>query len=280
MRGSPYTSRCAGLATRHAKEEAIAPAFLEVLGMGIEVVDIDTDSFGTFTGDVPRIHAPRTTAIAKARAGMFASGHTLGLASEGTIGPHPFMPFATYDTETIVFVDDVRGIVISETTRSDNIVAIRQTVTSDDDLATALDRADFPQHGLVVRPPESYAGPIAKGITSRHDLIVAVRKCTSNFGSAVVENDLRACFSPSRMRNIRECAVMLAQRVATPCPECASPGWGRIEPIRGLPCSACETFVKSAVRADAFGCPACETVHEIPRPSRVVEPQWCPMCNP
>ena len=280
MNKTPYGGRSAALATRHAKDAAIAPTFRDVLGLKIIVVDIDTDAFGTFTGHIPRTDSPLNTAIAKARAGMLASGHAIGLASEGTIGPDPLMPFATADIETIAFVDEERGIIISETIRSTDIVAVRETVTGDTDLTAVLARADFPNHGLMVRPTNPHAGPIVTGITDRTELETAIREFTSTHGTAVVESDLRACFSPSRMRTIRECATRLALRLATPCPECASPGWGRIEPARGLPCSTCGTFVETAIRADVFGCQACSASLEVPRPDQTVEPRWCPSCNP
>lgn len=280
MNRSLYAGRIAALATRHAKDEAIAPAFRDVMGLATVVVDVDTDSFGTFSGDIPRTDTPLNTAVAKARAGMTASGHTIGMASEGTIGPDPFIPFVTSDIETIVFVDDDRGITINETFRSTDIVAIRQTVTSAADVRNVLDKADFPRHGLIVRPHDPHGRPLIKGITREDRLLAAVRQCISDSGTAVVESDLRACFSPTRMRNIRKCAELLAQRIATPCPECAGPGWGRIEPVRGLPCSACGTYVESAIRADVYGCPGCPAMLEIPRPDSVVEPRWCPTCNP
>lgn len=280
MSQGPYAGRCAALATRHAKDEVIGPIFDEVLGIEVAVVDIDTDSFGTFAGDVPRTDSPLNTAIAKARAGMLASGHSLGIASEGTIGPDPFMPFVTSDIETIAFVDDERGLIISETTRSTDIVAIRRTVTSDEALTDVLVQADFPRHALIVKPPKTHEGPIVKSITDHDALLAAIHKCASNFGSAVVESDLRACYSPSRMLNIGHCAEVLAQRIATPCPACTSPGWGHIEPARGLPCSDCGTVVGSAVRADVFGCPSCPEIREFPRSQQLGEPRWCPCCNP
>lgn len=280
MSEKPYCGRSAALATRHAKDVAIAPAFRDVLELEVVVVDIDTDAFGTFTGHIPRTDSPLNTAIAKARAGMVASGHVIGLASEGTIGPDPLMPFATADIETIVFVDEIRKIVVSETTRSIDTIAVRETVSGDTDLCAVLARADFPNHGVLVRPPNPQAGPIVTGITDQTVLERAISECTSAHGAAVVESDLRACFSPSRMRVIHECATRLAQRLATPCPECASPGWGRIEPARGLPCSACGTFVETAIRADVFGCQSCSATVEIARSEQLVEPRWCPSCNP
>ena len=127
---------------------------------------------------------------------------------------------------------------------------------------------------------DPYFAAIVKGITDQAVLTAALRECASGNGFAVVESDLRAHLSPSRMRNIRECAVALATRIATPCPQCAGPGWGRIEPARGLPCSACGTYVESAIRADRFGCPGCPATAEAPRADQAVEPRWCPSCNP
>jgi len=280
VRSSPYAGSTIALATVHNKESAIAPVFDDLLGADVVVIAIDTDRFGTFTGEIPRLDTPLEAAIAKARAGMDCAGYTVGLASEGTIGPDPVMPFVTSDIEMIVLVDDIRGITVSEMTRSTDIVAVREAVTPKTDLKTLLARADFPRHGLIVRTAEPKEGPIFKGITDHRTLASAISACSATNGTAIVESDLRACFSPSRMRNIRDCAIRLAQRLDTPCPECTAPGWGAIEPVRGLPCSACGTFVESAIRADAFGCPACSARHEVPRPNRTVDPRWCPLCNP
>ena len=139
-----YSGHVAVLATKHAKDEAIGSVFHDLLGIQVQVVNIDTDSFGTFAGDIPRTDSPLNTAVAKARAGMAESGNALGLASEGTIGPDPFMPFITADIETIVFVDDERGIIVSETTRSTEIVAIRETVVADEDLTEAPRKSRLP----------------------------------------------------------------------------------------------------------------------------------------
>lgn len=280
MSTGPYVGQRVALATLHGKDEAIAPVFHDVVGLLVEVIDIDTDAFGTFTGEIPRIDSPIDTAIAKARAGMLASGRTLGLASEGSIGPDPLLPFTTADIETIVFLDDLRNIVISETIRSTDIVAVREKVSAETDLAPLIDRADFPRHGLIVRPSRAGNGPLLKGITDESALVAAIRECSAMDGGVLVESDLRAHYSPSRMSNIRKCAEQLAQRIVARCPECESPGWGPTDPARGLPCSLCGTDVASAVRADTFGCAACPAFREVPRPELTADPRWCPSCNP
>ncbi len=42
----------------HKKEAAIAPAFAEFLGMQVVVAAIDTDQYGTFAGEIKRMHSP------------------------------------------------------------------------------------------------------------------------------------------------------------------------------------------------------------------------------
>jgi len=258
----------------------MVPAFHAALGMTIEVVDIDTDAFGTFAGDVPRIESPLRTAIAKAKAGLAASGARLAVASEGTIGPDPSIPFVTSDVEVLVFVDALRDLTITERFRSTDIVAVRVEVQPSDDIDEILVRADFPRHGLIVKPPEGSPGPIVKEVSHHDQVAQAIHEISSFSGRAVIESDFRAHRSPSRMANISECARRLATRIATSCPECKGPGWGPIAPALGLPCGFCDSEVPAAVRAQRHGCPCCGTVREVPSGGLTADPRWCPRCNP
>lgn len=276
----PYDGLSAALPTLHGKERVIAPVFAEELGISIHRVDVDTDAFGTFAGEIPRTDTPWATAIAKARAGIAMSGLPLAIASEGTIGPDPQIPFVTSDIEIVVFLDAERDLVITETLRSHDIVAYREIVSPGSDLHDVAARADLPNHAVIVRPDGGGPGPIYKGIADEQALTEAIRACSETSGRAIVESDFRAHVSPSRMNVISECATRLATRIATPCPECSGPGWGRIEPVLGLPCADCGTMVDTAVRADQFGCPQCPARQQMPRTEQHVDPRWCPRCNP
>jgi hypothetical protein len=78
----------------HRKEEAVAPALLSTLGLlVVPARGLDTDQLGTFSGEVPREGSMLDVAMRKARLGMSATGLPLGIASEGTFGPHPAIPF-------------------------------------------------------------------------------------------------------------------------------------------------------------------------------------------
>lgn len=111
----PYLGKRAALATMHGKEAVTGPAFRGALGLIVEPpMGIDTDALGTFTGEVPRIGTMRDAAIATARLGMAASGLPIGIASEGSYGPHPRIPSVPSGVELMVLVDDVLGIVVVE----------------------------------------------------------------------------------------------------------------------------------------------------------------------
>ena len=92
-RSAPYAGRKTVLDTMHGKEEAIAPVLRAGLGLTVSTTsDIDTNAPGTFTGEIPRDGTVREAAIAMARLDMEAVDLRIGLANEGSYGPHPQSP--------------------------------------------------------------------------------------------------------------------------------------------------------------------------------------------
>ncbi|QOZ84234.1 MULTISPECIES: hypothetical protein [Chromobacterium] len=72
----------AALLTRHGKHAAIAPK-LDGIGWGLTLVDsFDTDSLGTFTGEVPRAGSQRDAALAKAKLACEFSGLRYGIGAK------------------------------------------------------------------------------------------------------------------------------------------------------------------------------------------------------
>ena len=279
----PYTGRTAVLATKHGKLPIIAPPLEGAVGLRVEAVAVDTDSLGTFTGDIPRSGPPLDTAIAKARLGMSAAGRCLGLASEGSIHPDPAVPFILVDNEIIVLVDDDNGIVVWESHSSWDIVAAATSVGAEVDLEPFLAAARFPDHQLIVRPSSGPVHPIYKGISCIEKLTAAVAECASVAadGLARVETDLRAHTCPSRRAVIAGAAERLARRIASRCPACGAPGWGRVDILLGVPCAWCGTEV-ARPRAEIDGCPACahRATRSVVSPEVRADPGECPYCNP
>ncbi len=271
------------LSTKHDKLPLIGPPLECAVGLRVDAVAVDTDTLGTFTGDIPRLGPPLDTAIAKARLGMSAAGQALGIASEGSIGPHPATPFVIADRELVVLVDDDAGIVVWEAHTSWDIVTATTTVRPGENLEQFLTRAGFPAHQLIVRPNSGQAQPIHKGIASMERLAGAITECASvaTDGLACVETDLRAHACPSRRTVIADAAGRLASRLAARCPACGAPGWGRVDVLVGVPCAWCGTEV-ARPRAEIDGCVACEhrQTRSIVSAEVRADPGECPSCNP
>lgn len=112
---SRYRGRVAALATKHAKERALAWPLGRGLGLSLRVpAGMDTDMLGTFTGEIPREGTPAEVVRRKARLGITAAKLPIGMASEGSFGPHPLMPLLPSDFEVLVFVDDEEGFAVSQ----------------------------------------------------------------------------------------------------------------------------------------------------------------------
>lgn len=280
--GHPYRRRSAVLTSKHQKLALIEHTFLESCGLLVTESSLDTDQFGTFSGEVERTLPPLQTAIRKARLGMGVTGIPLGLASEGSIGADPMVPFLTSDIELMVLVDDERGIVISESYRSLEIIAVRKEILRGENLKEFLRRADFPDHKLIAKPKSDGSAECFKAISSLAQLESAVAICLKNSptGVVVLESDLRANHSPSRQKNIKHLAVLLAARVSRLCPMCNTPGWGRVGYLRGLRCALCSRILPEAIREEVLGCVSCEFTQSGSVLAEVADPAICTWCNP
>lgn len=283
----PYRGHAAALGTRHGKQAQLSVPLRGMVGIGVLAVDVDTDALGTFTGEVPRTLSMRDAAIAKARMAIDASGCSLGLGSEGTIGPDPQLPVLTSDRELLVLVDAGSEAIISASARDFHVVAASALLGPDAELEPFLARAQFPRHRLTVRPhgiePAQLPAELRhKGIDDRSALAFAIRACAeaSPTGEARVESDLRAHCSPSRQAVIARVAWSLGYRLTSRCPLCAAPGWGQVDSLRGLPCGLCGTWSPAAVRGQVLGCGQCGHQQERPDGRLAQDPADCPSCNP
>jgi hypothetical protein len=270
----------------HAKEKAIAPIFRNKLAMEIEVAPgINTDTLGTFTGEIPRAGTIQDAAIAKARLGMAATGLSIGIASEGSYGPHPSFPFIPAGIELMVVVDDELGIIVSEHLIDDAPVFNHILTADSGGAAGFLDQIGFPEHAVIVRPNEVEQAvcPIHKGLRTTEALTHAIADCSahSRDGMALVQTDMRAHMNPTRMAALGRLAALLCDRLATPCPACGIPGYDQIDTEPGLPCEWCGSPSVS-VRHLVFGCVTCEHREKRPRPDgrTQADPGHCPECNP
>lgn len=273
-----YTGRIAALASKHDKLSLIHPPLRDLLGLELRQAIIDTDQFGTFSGEISRPGDMIKTAIAKARAGMREMGVPLGFASEGAIGSEGFMPIT--DLEIVVFVDDEAGFHVAEASSSCNIVARSWKFDESVPIDEELTRSGFPEHGLIVRLQTVTNGPVFKGIHDRRKLFDAIHQLEAHHpNEIIIESDLRANHCPSRRPHIATAAERLALRLTRTCPSCNCPGWGEVRKIRGRRCATCDapTFV---VLGHIDGCALCGVEQEVVTDPSPVDPSNCPFCNP
>jgi len=283
---NPYLGKRAALATMHEKGAVIAPAFRDGLGLFIETMTgLDTDALGTFTGEIPRVGTMREAVIAKARLGMAATGLPIGLASEGSYGPHPQIPFVPGGVELMVLVDDVLGMVVSEHLIDNAPVYDHAIAANAHELTAFLDRIGFPDHAVIVKPnqPEPGSHPVQKGLRSHQALAGALAECSarSRDGRAFVQTDMRAHMNPTRMEAIGRLAQRLCKRLATSCPACGVPGFGQVDVETGSPREWCGG-PSLIVRYQIYGCVACDHREKRPRADghSHADPGQCPECNP
>lgn len=277
-----FEGRSIAIATRHSKEVAIAPVLEKELGVVcVTPPDLDTDAFGTFTGEVERKASALDAARLKCRMAIEATGLDLAVASEGSFGPHPAYPFLPADEELLVLVDIKNGleIVVREWSMETNFNG--SMCSSWAELSAFADKAGFPSHGLILRKSHTDTTAVIKGIVDQQVLESAAERLLRENGNVYVETDMRACFNPMRMRVIRNAAQELSKKMRSSCPECGCPGYGVADVKSGLRCSGCNFPTRSTLKY-IHACGRCGHSHEewYPLGKREEDPMYCDNCNP
>lgn len=273
------------LATMHGKERVIRPLLEGALRIRLDVLQgLDTDRFGTFSREIERTGSQLDAARAKIAA-VFEHDRsaTIGLASEGSFGPHPLFPLVPLGREIVVLIDRETGLEVigQHADMATNFQHIRAA-----DVAAALEFAErigFPSHGLIVMASlDGMPAPgrfLRKDIETATDLTAAVTEALSTYGAAHVETDMRAHRNPTRMRAIKRATIDLVRCYRRPCPACARPGFARTGRLYGLPCADCGEPTQAA-RAEVWTCGGCGHREERPVQAFQADPGLCTICNP
>jgi hypothetical protein len=277
-----FHGRTLVVATMHGKESVIGPLLHENLGANVvTAAGLNTDAFGTFSGEVERAVSPLEAARLKCDAAHSLTGASLVLASEGSFGAHPVMGFIAANEEVLLLKDyqnawEIKARVLSTATNFSG-----RTCTHWEEVQAFAAQVDFPAHGLIVRAGADDSIHIHKGITDWEQLEKSFTHFCSLNGSAYIETDMRAHFNPSRMAVIREVTVQLLTVLMKTCPECGTPGFEVKDIIRGLPCSWC-AWPTNAPRACRYLCQQCghEATEPVPGGKEFEDPQFCDRCNP
>ncbi|WP_204139045.1 DUF6671 family protein [Halomicronema sp. CCY15110] len=281
-----FAGRQVVIATMHGKELAIAPPLQSSLGVSTHVPsDFNTDRFGTFTRDVKRPADQLATARLKAQAALALTGGELAIASEGSFGPHPDIPFVPCDRELVLLLDQKHDLEIVGQAISTQTNYRSQTIRSVEEAFAFAQAIGFPEHGLVVMPTAESAptAAIAKGIVTAAALTAAVETAiaSATTSTAHIETDMRAHFNPTRMKVIAEATADLVQVINQRCPSCQCPGFHIVRRNPGLPCAWCRTPTLLTLSM-TYRCQRCDfdQVATYPDGQQTADPGNCPYCNP
>ena len=163
-----FEGRTLIIATKHQKEQVIAPLFEKQFGVRCKLSEnFDTDTLGTFTGEIEREHDALTTLRNKCLIAMKLNNCDLGVANEGSFGPHPELIFAPVDFELVILIGKKYNIEIiaSETSMKTNFNG--QIIESMDDLLQFAKACKFPSHAIILKEGKKSKKDIFKGIISR-----------------------------------------------------------------------------------------------------------------
>jgi len=281
--GSAYKDQCIVFVTKHEKSVAVSHTFEKILSAGVIEYVTDTDKFGTFSGEVERKGTPLETVRKKCKLALKKAKADYGLASEGSFGKHPLMPMLPLDREILYFIDKPRKfeLHVADSYTETNYKTTK--CSSYEEVTCFAEKALFPSHALIIRSsPRDKKKPFYKGLSNFTDLenaYLEALKCSSD-GQVLVETDMRANFNPTRMRMIEKLGIQLANRLSKSCPDCRTPGWGKVDSLFGLPCGGCghPTDELSAV---INGCQKCSRKEVLNvEEGKFADPLLCMYCNP
>ncbi len=270
------------IATKHKKEQVITPVLKKELGLNVFVSeDLDTDVFGTFTGEVERKDGPLETLRRKAEMGMEHTGLDLAIASEGSFGPHPTLFFVPAADEILMFKDKKNDleIVAREITTDTNFGSAE--VRSQEELLAFAEKSLFPSHALILSPVGVQAPAFVKGIVSKDELLSVFQELTYKAKTVLVQTDMRALYNPTRIKTIEKACHKLMKNIKSTCPGCVTPGYNVSDVLAGLPCSLCSQPTKSTL-AHQYVCKKCgyKELRYYPNLKLQEDPTFCDYCNP
>ena len=284
METTIFNNRKALLVTMHGKELAIAPFLKKEFNIDLEVSKgIDTDQFGSFSGEVDRKVSPQLAAQQKIFAAWNNYDHDILIASEGSFFPHPSNPFLNVNNEYLILMDRSNKVAVDAQWNSYDIKYFKQTFDSEDSAFDFCIKNDFPQYGVILKTNMNSNNPLVmKDIATENSLKAALRILfvQSNLGEVEIESDMRAHRNPKRMHNISITAHHLITNMKSQCPKCLELGYSIKSSVSGLGCSLCG-FPTSETKGYLYACKSCahEELKLVEKPAKA-EPTYCLHCNP
>lgn len=270
------------IVTKHRKEQVIAPLLSNEFDIS-SFVDpiIDTDQFGTFSGEKERKDDPVATLRKKCELAFKYDDVDLILASEGSFGPHPQLFFAAANEEFLMLLDRRNKLELIVRTISTDTNFASLKVESFSELKEFATKIGFPEHGLILKQSKEDTSIVKKGISKWKELESAFHFFRSKVDQVYVETDMRAMYNPTRLKVIEACTKKLIELMNSHCPSCSFPGFRVTNSSAGLICSQCGLPTRS-IKSWTYSCSRCnyELIEEFPNGKTIEDPTYCDVCNP
>ena len=279
-----FNGRKIVIATMHEKEKIIAPILKNNLNLTpIILKNFDTDKYGTFAGEVKRKLNQLDTARKKAFDAIRISGVDLAIASEGSFGLHPSLPFIQSNLEVVVLIDQKNGFEISGYFNTTETNMDGQYVSSSVEAISFARKVGFPEHGVIVKKRQDSKFNLFKNIKTEKELENIVNKLLKSIFTKkiFIETDMRAHKNPTRMKAIEQATFNLVKNIQSECPKCFSPGFIVNDIEKGLICFDC-SMPTILPKNYIFMCMKCNYVEKTPniKHGKQADPFYCGYCNP
>lgn len=269
------------IVSMHKKEQVIAPILEKELGVTCFISDFNTDSLGTFSGEIKRKKSVFETLQEKCNQALKNTDFDLVLASEGSFGNHPSIFFAQADDEVILFKDLKNNLEIFAREISMETNFSGENIKNIKELHDFSEKVLFPSHALILKSFENNPEIIFKAIQNKDDLIEKFEQLSKVYFPIYVETDMRAHLNPTRMRIIKKTTEKLVAKIKSKCPNCQMPGFDIVEFKKGLKCEICKNPTNSII-SHLYQCKKCKHLEEKKYPNQKLleDPTFCDYCNP
>lgn len=277
-----FENRTLLIATKHGKEQVLIPLLENALQVKCFVnTEFDTDTFGTFSGEISRKDNALTTLKNKCLAAMSHYNCDLAVASEGSFGPHPAAFFTTADDELVILIDLKNNFEIIGRKLSLETNFASKSFSNSNDFLGFLEQIEFPSHNVILKDRADNPTEIYKDFSGRAEVTSIFQKLLEKYVSVYAETDMRAMHNPTRMKVIKEAAENLIEKVVSLCPQCSFPGFSVTSSVAGLPCSSCNSATNS-ILYNVCSCVKCAYTENkyYPRNIQTEDPMYCDNCNP
>lgn len=266
------------IVTKHQKERVIAPILEDMLGLKfIHGHRFDTDSLGTFSGEIERMKDPLSTVKDKCLLGAHVPNADFVIANEGSFGPHPLIPFVKADEEYLCIYDKNENDFVVEKMIFFETNFLKEKISDLIQLDAVLGKLKYPSHGIMIRSEKE----IIKDVQDPDLIRSHVQAMLYEYGQCTIETDMRAMYNPTRMQCIGQLTKKLASALLNKCDSCGWHGFQILRQENGLKCSLCNRPTRS-ILYHLYQCKKCGFEKKIiyPNKKQMEDPAYCDWCNP